>query len=165
MTDATTLPPAPSRRFVTGLDAQGRSTVLFSGQAPSTVWMSDAAPARQDGAEDRGDPNFLINTPPGGTRCITFVYQPSDGLIGMGMHATDTLDYVIIISGSITLVTETEEVVLRQGDVVVQQGILQGWRNDSGAPCHAVCIMVDAQPVGEGKTIDEYGAPLNADAS
>jgi len=39
-----------------------------------------------------------------------------------GMHRTKTLDYAIVLSGEIYAVLDEEEVLLKAGDVLVQQG-------------------------------------------
>ena len=62
------------------------------------------------------------------------------------MHATRTLDYAIILSGEIWLVTDTAEIQVRAGDVIVQQGVRHAWANRSDAPCLVAFVMVDALP-------------------
>jgi mannose-6-phosphate isomerase-like protein (cupin superfamily) len=51
------------------------------------------------------------------------------------MQKTDTLDFCIVLEGEITLVLETEEVLLRKGDIVVQRGTNHAWSNRSDKPC------------------------------
>ena len=47
------------------------------------------------------------------------------------LHRTITLDYGILISGSLTLILENNErTVLRPGDIVVQRGTLHAWENE-----------------------------------
>lgn len=49
-----------------------------------------------------------------------------------GMHTTDTVDYAIVMSGSIELELDNGVLVpLRQGDTVVQNGTRHAWRNTS----------------------------------
>ena len=141
------------RRIVTGLDADGKSCVLFEGPAPITIWQTDSTPADNSGTVDTGYDGFDIAVAPGGTKCIAFAYEPRSDMGAIGMHATNTIDYVIILSGNVTMITETGETLLGAGDVVVDRGIIHGWRNDGDAPCQAVCVMVDAHPVGAGATV------------
>lgn len=61
------------------------------------------------------------------------------------MHRTDTLNYFLVLSGDITMLTEERDVVLRAGDAVVQKGCLHGWRNDSPEPCVLAGVMIDAK--------------------
>jgi mannose-6-phosphate isomerase-like protein (cupin superfamily) len=60
------------------------------------------------------------------------------------MHRTPTLDYGIVIEGSITLVLDDGEVHLSAGDVVVQRGANHGWSNRSGRNCRMAFVMIDA---------------------
>ena len=141
------------RRVVTGLDPQGQSCILFDGPSGMVVWTSDRSPADNSSNADAGDAPFTFDISEGGTLMATIAFAP-DGTTGpMGMHATDTLDYAVITSGEITLITETGETLLRAGDVVVDRGILHAWRNDGPEPCRAVFIFVKADPVGKGATL------------
>ena len=51
------------------------------------------------------------------------------------MQQTRTLDYVLVMSGEVTLVLDTEEVHLRTGDTVVQLGGSHAWSNRSDTLC------------------------------
>jgi uncharacterized cupin superfamily protein len=50
------------------------------------------------------------------------------------MQKTGALDFCIVMEGEVILVLDTEEVVLRQGDVVIQRGTNHAWNNRSGRP-------------------------------
>jgi len=52
-----------------------------------------------------------------------------------GMHQTDTVDIVTVISGEIWMVVEAGETLLRAGDTVIQRGTWHTWRNRSDTPC------------------------------
>lgn len=69
------------------------------------------------------------------------------------MHATDTLDYLVVVSGEVTLITETGEVLLKAGDVLVDRGVMHGWRNDTDRTCRIVNVLCPAHPVGRGATV------------
>jgi mannose-6-phosphate isomerase-like protein (cupin superfamily) len=143
----------PPRRVVTGLDADGRSCVIIDGPSPVTVWSTDRSPASNAGAQDTGGHFFGFDIPQGGTRLFWTEFAP-DGTTGaMGMHATDTLDYAVIISGHVTLITEGGETRLGPGDIVVDRGVNHAWRNDGPEPCRAVFTFVAAEPVGAGATV------------
>jgi mannose-6-phosphate isomerase-like protein (cupin superfamily) len=67
-----------------------------------------------------------------------------------GMHTTDTIDYVIIISGDIYLeLDDGAEVHLGPGDCVVQNGTRHAWRNRSSEPCIAAAVMIGAERVNK----------------
>lgn len=61
-----------------------------------------------------------------------------------GMHRTDTVDVVTVISGEIWALLDAEEVLLRQGDVLVQRATRHAWSNRSTAPCTVVTTMIPA---------------------
>ncbi|KOS17441.1 hypothetical protein ESCO_002662 [Escovopsis weberi] len=78
------------------------------------------------------------------------------------MHCTKSLDYGIIISGSLEAVLPSgEKVIMKPGDVCVQRGTGHGWRNCSDTEWARVCfILQDIKPVVvNGKTMGEdfYG--------
>ena len=54
------------------------------------------------------------------------------------MQQTETLDYVCVLEGSVTLVLDREEVHLEEGDTVVQRGTRHAWSNRSNVPCTLV---------------------------
>jgi quercetin dioxygenase-like cupin family protein len=122
-----------SRRVVTGLNDQGQSCVIIDGpvqrhgQPASLIWRSASVPADNTGRKDTsahytmdmlhdGGSNFmLVELPPGMSRF---------------MHATDTLDYLVVLSGQVTLELEAVEVTLSSGDFIVDRGVNHAWRND-----------------------------------
>ena len=63
---------------------------------------------------------------------------------GLLMHRTETLDYGIVLEGSITLVLDDEEVELAAGDIVVQRGSNHAWSNRSGKVCRMAFVLIDA---------------------
>jgi mannose-6-phosphate isomerase-like protein (cupin superfamily) len=147
-----------SRRIVTGLDAEGKSCVLFDGPVPrhgpvaNLVWRSDAVPADNSGRTDAAAPYAMEMLHDGGTNFILTELPP--GLGGEAfMHATDTLDYLVVISGEVVLVLETGEMTLRAGDLIVDRGVIHGWRNDGAVPAVYASVTIPALPVGPGRTV------------
>jgi mannose-6-phosphate isomerase-like protein (cupin superfamily) len=59
-----------------------------------------------------------------------------------GMHQTDTIDIVTVISGEIWAVVETGETLVRAGDTVVQRGTWHAWRNRSDTPCTVMAVHI-----------------------
>ena len=43
-----------------------------------------------------------------------------------GMHRTATLDYIVVLSGRVTLLLDDEDINLESFDVVVQRGLSRG---------------------------------------
>lgn len=59
-----------------------------------------------------------------------------------GMHQTDTIDIVTVISGEIWAVLETGETLVKAGDTVVHRGTWHAWRNRSEAPCTVAALHI-----------------------
>lgn len=62
------------------------------------------------------------------------------------MHRTDTLDMFVVGYGEIYLVTDTDEVLLRQDDTALVKGVNHAWSNRSDKPCMLFGVMVHAKP-------------------
>ncbi len=65
-----------------------------------------------------------------------------------GMHTTDTIDYEYVISGEVWLeLDDGEEIHLKAGDTVVQNGTRHAWRNKSNEPCQMVVCLIGAKRI------------------
>ena len=63
-----------------------------------------------------------------------------------GMHTTDTIDYEIVISGEVWLeLDDGQEVHLKPGDTVIQNGTRHAWRNKSSRPSVLAVTLVGAR--------------------
>jgi mannose-6-phosphate isomerase-like protein (cupin superfamily) len=138
----------PPRRVVTGVDAQGRSCIQIDGPASTVIWRAEDLPADNGGLADLGGGRFRFPT-----QGVDFVFSDFPPGGGSPMHATDTLDLLVVVSGSVTFITETGEVQLQAGDVLVDRGAYHGWRNDGDTPCRIVNVLCPARPVGRGATV------------
>ncbi|MFA7603985.1 MAG: cupin domain-containing protein [Novosphingobium sp.] len=146
-----------SRRVVTGLNAEGRSCVIIDGPVPrhapaaNIVWRN-ALPADNCGTADAAAPYDMAMLHDGGVNFLLTELPP--GLAGGAfMHATDTIDYLVMIGGEVVLALETGEVTLRAGDLIVDRGVIHGWRNDGAVPAVFASVTIPAHPVGEGRTV------------
>ena len=62
-----------------------------------------------------------------------------------GMHTTDSIDFDYVISGEVWLELDNgEEVHLKAGDTIVQNGTRHAWRNKSSEPCRIVVCLIGA---------------------
>jgi mannose-6-phosphate isomerase-like protein (cupin superfamily) len=61
------------------------------------------------------------------------------------IHRTRSLDYVVVLKGEITLLLDDGEVLLKAGDVVVQQGTNHAWINRGAATCRLAMVFIDAE--------------------
>jgi Cupin domain len=158
-------------RVVTGYDAHGSPAVILAGEPPTVIhagrytttelWVSDWAPIRA-GETDTSTQEWALEPPPGGAcfRIVQIAAAASgpgtlnaDGESGdaaheefQGAHATETLDYVTILRGEVTLIVGGTEIVLRPGDSVVQQpGVPHDWQNRSGEDAVMVGVLLSAR--------------------
>jgi len=145
------------RRVVTGLDGEGQSCVVVDGPIPTLndmaaalAWRTGALPADNAGSADPVAPYAveMLHTP--GSNFAICQFPANTPEI---MHATDTIDYLVILEGRVTLVLEEGEADLAAGDFVVDRGVMHGWRNPHDAPCVAAVVNLPAHPVGKGRTI------------
>ena len=152
------------RRVVTGVDGDGRSTFLSDGPAHggdawAEVWLTDPAL----GPDAVVDPNFgtaVLEPPAGGTVFRVFEVPTDDdmrasmagaagrieGVEADGFHTTQTIDYVLVLDGEISLELDTGEVALRPGDCVIQRATRHAWRNRSGKPVKMMAVMISTRP-------------------
>jgi quercetin dioxygenase-like cupin family protein len=138
----------PPRRVITGLDADGRSRVLIDGPAKMVIWSTDETLADNTHTRDTGGITFRF--PAEGTLFAFSDFPPGGGTM---MHATDTIDYIVVVAGQVTFITETDETVLHAGDVIVDRGSMHGWRNDGSEPCRLMIALSPARPAGKGATV------------
>jgi mannose-6-phosphate isomerase-like protein (cupin superfamily) len=62
-----------------------------------------------------------------------------------GMHTTDTVDYVVILSGEVWLELDNgRQHLVRAGDVIVQNGTRHAWRNKTNQPCTMAVALLGA---------------------
>jgi len=78
-----------------------------------------------------------------------------DNSRGYGMHGTDTVDYIVILSGEVSLLVDEGEVTLKAGDTVIQRGVNHGWINRGKEVCLVAAVAIKAEPISReayGKT-------------
>ena len=146
----------PIRRIVTGHDAGHVGKVMIDAPAtnwksssPGTVstliWSTDQTPADiaiGDPLEDLGARILGTAPPASGTRFAVIDFPP--GNRGR-MHRTETIDYVIVISGEIDMDMDDSTVHLKAGDVMVQRGTNHAWVNRGSEPCRIAFVLIDAK--------------------
>jgi len=159
------------RRIVTGHTPEGKSTVLYDSSMP-LLEADRAAGARQ---EDRaGAASAVIwttqgpvnNDDPSDTALRKVGTAESDGTVfrivryapGVAPrhHRTNSIDYAVVISGSMEMELDNETVRLTEGDVLVQRGTIHNWVNNGTEPCVIGFVLIGARPA----TVN--GTPLPA---
>ena len=74
------------------------------------------------------------------------------------MHRTDTLDYVVLIEGEVEMKLENSSVVLKAGDVLVQQATNHAWVNRTDKHARLAIVLVDGSPLGIPPPPARHGA-------
>jgi mannose-6-phosphate isomerase-like protein (cupin superfamily) len=67
-----------------------------------------------------------------------------DGSGLAGLHQSETVDIVTVVSGELVAVLETQEVTLRPGDSFVTRGVKHSWSNRTDKPVVLVCLQAGA---------------------
>lgn len=150
------------RRIVTGIE-NGRSTIIedqpienvvehLPGLIISDIWNTQKMPASLDFETQIPNTGFP-QTPKNGTY-FRYVSIPPDKDLGVEfkvgepnpmMHQTQTLDYIIILSGELYLIMEEGETLLKAGDIVIQRGTNHAWSNRSDEACIQLAVLIDAE--------------------
>jgi len=140
------------------------------------IWATDGTPASNRGNADAADRPIRLQPPPRGSLFRYFTIEPEsatanldaqaraklvrdmfasigaeDALIDTtrhpAMHTTRTVDYIVLLSGKVTLLLDEGEVDLEPFDVVVQRGTNHAWANHGDEPALLVGILIDAEPL------------------
>ncbi|WP_152054325.1 cupin domain-containing protein [Tautonia marina] len=142
------------RRVVTALTPGGTSSVMIDGPpeppiappgAPGlsfvNLWATRPSPGLP--VDDSDAAQGMPVLPEAGGTCFRLIrIEPGHG---MDMHATDTIDYFVLLSGSITLTLDDgAELDLGPGDCLVQAGARHAWQNRGNHPCLLAAVIVGA---------------------
>lgn len=146
--------PQPPRRIVCAYDEAGDA--IFAVDEPAApvghteasvwqIWAADGEPEIGEAAPAHGADFF---PPPSGSRVYMseMPVDPRPVDPAVGMHATDTIDFAIVVSGSVRLFQgDGTDTMLHQGDVVVQAGTEHAWENPGPEPARVVFVLLGAE--------------------
>jgi quercetin dioxygenase-like cupin family protein len=140
------------RLLVTGVDAAGRSCaardgpVTLQGDAGlgdilySVLYATPSAPSIDGGG---GVADFLdLAVPPGSMRWTAIEYGPG---ATFSMHHTDTVDFDVVLSGSVELILDDGAHLLTVGDSAVVTGVDHAWRA-GGEGCRLNIMTIGVSP-------------------
>jgi len=137
-----------------------------TGFGEHAVWHIDLPPEDIDAGGDPSGDVFQFPPPAGSATFVRAVIPPivrpvdetallaearakfpgllevSDPARGPGMHRTETIDLLVVVSGEVDLVLEAETVRLSAGDCIVQRGTWHSWENPGDEPCVIAGLMV-----------------------
>lgn len=145
--------------------------------ALTELWVTDRTPADNSDPADAAAVASRLAPPDGGTRFRFFTVAPEPPpadtnpdsraaavrarFAAMGaesalvdttrhpaMHRTRTIDYIVLLSGRVTLLLDEAEVDLEPFDSVVQRGTNHAWVNRGDSPALLAAVLVDAAETG-----------------
>jgi mannose-6-phosphate isomerase-like protein (cupin superfamily) len=143
----------PPRRIVCATDADGAAVVVADGPAPEVdapglavwrIWAADGPPEIGE-AEPAHGPSFF--PPPGGSRVYVseMPVDPTPIDPAGRLHATETVDFAIVLSGRVRLYQgDGTEVVVAAGEIVVQPGTEHAWENPGPDVARVAFILLGA---------------------
>lgn len=141
------------------------------GVALTDLWRTAASPASNAGNKDAATGKIRLEPPADGT-ILRIVEFPPDRMwrksadarkafasIGAHgapdhdsddamMHATASVDYIIVLEGEIHAVLDRGETLLKRGDILIQRGTNHSWSVRGKKPCIVAAILVGAAPAG-----------------
>ena len=136
------------------------------------IWNTDGMPIETTDNVDRADSEIILSPPATGTKFRYFQINPTpEGVpwdvlqdlaaqafdrIGAAhhridtskhpaMHKTETIDYIILLKGDISLLLDEEEVRLEPFDTVVQRGTNHAWVNHGDEPALLIAVLIDSE--------------------
>jgi hypothetical protein len=141
------------------------------GVALTDLWRTGSAPASNAGNKDAARGKIKLEPPTDGT-ILRIVEFPPDRMwrksadakkafasIGAHgapdhasddamMHATASVDYIIVLEGEIYAVLDKGETLLKRGDILIQRGTNHSWSVRGNKPCLVAAVLVGAAPAG-----------------
>ena len=136
------------------------------------LWNTDGNEVISTDVIDRADDEIILSPPVGGTRFRYFQINPlpegvpedmlqeiaADAFEKVGaahhrvdtskhpaMHKTETVDYIILLKGNVTLLVDNDEVDLEPNDVVIQRGTNHAWVNKGSEPALLIAVLIDSK--------------------
>ncbi len=135
------------------------------------LWNTDGDSINTTDKIDRADSEIILSPPAGGTKFRYFQINPTPAgiplellqaataaafeQVGAGhhrvdtskhpaMHKTDTIDYIILLKGDVTLLLDEDEVRIQPHDVVIQRGTNHAWVNNGNEPALLIAVLIDS---------------------
>ena len=138
------------RRLLTGVDDQGKSCVLEDTEISPTEAVPGIAMEMLFATSESPPPprpesqaDFLsLGLDPGLCRWTILDWAPHHS---WQMHHTDTLDFDMVLSGSVELILSTGAHSLEPGDCAVITGVDHAWRSGPNG-CRISIVMFGTPP-------------------
>ncbi|MDA8929459.1 cupin domain-containing protein [Gammaproteobacteria bacterium] len=136
------------------------------------LWNTDGNIINTQDNIDRADDEIILSPPSNGSKFRYFQINPTPEGIPMdimqdiaadafekigaahhridttkhpAMHKTETIDYIILLKGDVTLILDQEEVDIKPFDVVVQRGTNHAWVNNGSDTALLIAVLIDSE--------------------
>ena len=136
------------------------------------IWNTESVPFTTKGFEDKAEIDIELEPSKGGTKFRYFQINPTPEGIPIkilnemaadafdkinashcrvdvsrhpAMHKTDSIDYIILLKGDVTLILDEDEIDLKPFDTVVQRGTNHAWRNNGNEPALFIAVLIDSE--------------------
>ena len=136
------------------------------------LWNTDGNTINTQDNIDRADDEIILSPPSNGSKFRYYQINPTPEGIPMdimqdiaadafkkigaahhridttkhpAMHKTETIDYIILLKGDVTLILDQEEVDIKPFDVVVQRGTNHAWVNNGSDPALLIAVLIDSE--------------------
>jgi mannose-6-phosphate isomerase-like protein (cupin superfamily) len=141
------------RRVLTSVNADGKSFIMSDGEPNDVLllngcrmvrlWQTSSVLTTVPAHEDPTTPGLgRLPAQFSGTRLYSAELPKG---VKIALHQGDTVDYITVVKGQLTLGLETGETLLNPGDVVVQTGNMHAWENRGSEPCLIIVCIVGAK--------------------
>jgi hypothetical protein len=161
-------------KSVVAIDGPPGTSIETGGAGIAEIWVTDRGPADNASIGDSAVRPMRLEPPAGGSIFRYFSLAPENRAVPAsevekataaafasigaehnrpdttrhpGMHKTRTVDYIILLSGEVTLLLDHGEVHLKPFDVVVQRGTNHAWINRGSSNALLVAVLIDAAPL------------------
>ena len=134
------------------------------------LWETSSTPASNEGNDDAVARKMPLSPPQGGTIFRILEIPPEKerdfskvaavfSQWGEGhvlnkrvnryptFHQTKTIDYAIVLEGSVWALLDIGETEMHPGDTLIQRGTNHAWANRSDKPARIAFILIDAAPI------------------
>jgi len=105
--------------------------------------------------EDTGNREIPLPPAANGSRFAIVDFLPGNAAF---LHRTDTIDYVIVLSGELDMDMDNSTMRVKAGDVLVQRGTNHAWVNRGNVPARIAIVLIDGQSLGIGKAMPRPAA-------
>ena len=139
------------------------------GNVVQLLWITNESPVDLSHTRDQASQKTGVPPPRNGSICRVVDFAPYDGKVPQGIdhheilkqmgidpatqgyqrhiftHRTRSIDYAIVLEGEIDMLLDDQQVHLKAGDILVQQGTNHAWVNRGSEVCRIAFVLIDGK--------------------